>query len=159
MITSNISLEDFKNCAGTELEPSEWLLIDQTRIDCFADATNDHQFIHTDAEKAAASPFGTTIAHGFLSLSLLSHLMGQTMLIPEGTVMGINYGSDRVRYLQPVKVNSRVRSKATINEVKVKPGGQLLVKISVVVEIENEKRPALVADLLSLYIVKEQTNA
>ncbi len=155
MITSNISLEDFKNCAGTELEPSEWLLIDQTRIDCFADATNDHQFIHTDAEKAAASPFGTTIAHGFLSLSLLSHLMGQTMLIPEGTVMGINYGSDRVRYLQPVKVNSRVRSKATINEVKVKPGGQLLVKISVVVEIENEKRPALVAELLSLYIVKE----
>ena len=155
MITSNISLEDFKNCAGTELEPSEWLLIDQTRIDCFADATNDHQFIHTDAEKAAASPFGTTIAHGFLSLSLLSHLMGQTMLIPEGTVMGINYGSDRVRYLQPVKVNSRVRSKATINEVIVKPGGQLLVKISVVVEIENEKRPALVAELLSLYIVKE----
>ncbi len=154
-MNSNISLEDFKNCAGTELEPSEWLLVDQTRIDCFADATNDHQFIHTDVEKAAASPFGTTIAHGFLSLSLLSHLMGQTMLIPEGTVMGINYGSDRVRYLQPVKVNSRVRSKATINEVIVKPGGQLLVKISVVVEIENEKRPALVAELLSLYIVKE----
>lgn len=159
MITSNISLEEFKNCAGTELEPSDWLLIDQARIDCFADATNDHQFIHTDAEKAAASPFGTTIAHGFLSLSLLSHLMGQTMLIPEGTVMGINYGSDKVRYIQPVKVNSRVRCKATINEVQVRRGGQYMVKISAVIEIENERRPALIADLLSLYIVKEQTHA
>ena len=156
MITANISLEDFKNSAGTELEPSDWLLIDQERINCFADATNDHQFIHVDAEKAAASPFGTTIAHGFLSLSLLSHLVGQTMLVPEGTVMGINYGSDKVRYLQPVKVNSRVRSKATIMEITEKPGGQLLVKISVTVEIENEKRPALIAEILSLYIVKEQ---
>jgi acyl dehydratase len=156
MLKGNISLEDFKNSAGTELEPSAWLLIDQKRINCFADATNDHQFIHVDAEKAAASPFGSTIAHGFLSLSLLSHLMGQTMLIPEGTVMGINYGSDKVRYIQPVKVNSRVRCKATINEVKVRPGGQYLVRISAVIEIENEKRPALIAELLSLYIVKEQ---
>lgn len=156
MIKGNISLEDFKNSAGTELEPSAWLLIDQDRINCFADATNDHQFIHVDAEKAAASPFGTTIAHGFLSLSLLSHLMGQTMLVPEGTVMGINYGSDKVRYIQPVKVNSRVRCKATINEVKARPGGQYLIKISAVIEIENEERPALIAELLSLYIVKEQ---
>jgi acyl dehydratase len=156
MIKGNISLEDFKNSAGTELEPSDWLLIDQKRIDCFADATNDHQFIHVDAEKAAASPFGSTIAHGFLSLSLLSHLMGQTMLVPEGTVMGINYGSDKVRYIQPVKVNSRVRCKATINEVIARPGGQYLVRISAVIEIENEKRPALIAELLSLYIVKEQ---
>lgn len=156
MLKGNISLEDFKNSAGTELEPSAWLLIDQQRINCFADATNDHQFIHVDAEKAAASPFGTTIAHGFLSLSLLSHLMAENMLIPEGTVMGINYGSDKVRYIQPVKVNSRVRCKATINEVKARPGGQYLVKVSVVIEIENEKRPALIAELLSLYIVKEQ---
>ncbi|NOR20986.1 MAG: MaoC family dehydratase [Xanthomonadales bacterium] len=156
MITGNISLEEFKNSAGKELEPSDWLLIDQARIDCFAEATSDFQFIHVDAEKAAATPFGTTIAHGFLSLSLLSHLMSQTMLIPEGTVMGINYGSDKVRYLQPVKVNSRVRSKATIKEITENPGGQLLVKISVAVEIENEKRPALIAEILSLYIVKEQ---
>jgi len=155
MIKGNISLEDFKNSAGTELEPSDWLLIDQQRIDCFADATNDHQFIHVDAEKAAASPFGSTIAHGFLSLSLLSHLMGQTMLVPEGTVMGINYGSDKVRYLTPVKVNSRVRSIASIAEITEKPGGQFLVRISVAVEIENEKRPALVAEILTLYIVKE----
>jgi len=155
MISPNISLEDFKNSVGTELEPSDWLLIDQERINCFADATSDHQFIHVDEEKAAASPFGSTIAHGFLSLSLLSHLMGQTMLIPEGTIMGINYGSDKVRYLQPVKVNSRVRSKAKIEEITEKPGGQLLIKVSVAVEIENEDRPALIAEILSLYIVKE----
>jgi acyl dehydratase len=155
MIKGNISLEDFKSSAGKELEPSDWLLIDQQRINCFADATNDHQFIHVDAEKAAASPFGSTIAHGFLSLSLLSHLMGQTMLVPEGTVMGINYGSDKVRYLQPVKVNSRVRARAKIEEVSERPGGQFLVKTSVVVEIENDQRPALIAELLSLYIVKQ----
>ena len=156
MAKSNISLEDFKNSAGTELEPSDWLLIDQQRIDCFAEATNDHQFIHVDAEKAAATPFGSTIAHGFLSLSLLSHLMGQNMLVPRGTVMGINYGSDKVRYVQPVKVNSRVRCKSTINEVQHRRDGQYLAKISAVIEIENELRPALTAELLSLYIVKEQ---
>lgn len=157
MIEGNISVEDFKNCAGTELEPSEWLKIDQERIDCFADATSDHQFIHVDAEKAAATPFGSTIAHGFLTLSLLSHLMGPTMLIPRGTVMGINYGSDKVRFIQPVKVNARVRTKCKITDVKARPGGQFMVKVAVTVEIEGERRPALMADILSLYIVKEQS--
>ncbi len=155
MIEGNISVEDFKNSAGTELGPSDWLLIDQQRINCFADATNDHQFIHIDAEKAAATPFGTTIAHGFLSLSLISHLVGQIMLKPEGTVMGINYGSDKVRYLQPVKVDSRIRTRARIDRVSARPGGQYLVKYTVTVEIENEERPALIAEILSLYIVEE----
>ncbi len=155
MIEGNISVEDFKNSAGTELGPSDWLLIDQQRINCFADATNDHQFIHIDAEKAAATPFGTTIAHGFLSLSLISHLVGQIMLKPEGTVMGINYGSDKVRYLQPVKVDSRIRTRARIDRVSARPGGQYLVKYTVTVEIENEERPALIAEILSLDIVEE----
>ena len=155
MIEGNISVEDFKNAAGTELGPSDWLLIDQERINTFADATNDHQFIHVDAEKAAATPFGSTIAHGFLSLSLISHLVGQIMLTPEGTVMGINYGSDKVRYLQPVKVDSRVRTRARIDKVSARPGGQYLAKYTVTVEIENEERPALTAEILSLYIVKE----
>jgi len=154
MIEGNISVEGFKNSAGTELGPSDWLLIDQERINCFADATNDHQFIHVDAEKAAATPFGSTIAHGFLSLSLISYLAGQIMLNPEGTVMGINYGSDKVRYLQPVKVNSRIRARARIDKVNARPGGQFMVKYTVTVEIENEERPALVAELLSLYVVK-----
>ncbi len=155
MIEGNISVEDFKNSAGTELGPSDWLLIDQQRINIFADATNDHQFIHVDAEKAAATTFGSTIAHGFLSLSLISHLVGQIMLKPKGTVMGINYGSDKVRFLQPVKVNSRVRARARVEKVSVRPGGQFLVKSTITVEIENEQRPALVAEILSLYIVKE----
>ena len=154
MIEGNISLEEFKNSAGTQLKPSDWLLIDQARINVFADATSDHQFIHVDTEKAAATPFGSTIAHGFLTLSLLSHLMGQTMLIPHGTVMGINYGSNKVRFLQPVKVNSRVRTKARIESVSERPGHQFLLKSSVTVEIENEQRPALVAEILSLYVVK-----
>ena len=155
MIEGNISVKDFKNSAGTELGPSDWLLIDQDRINLFADATNDHQFIHVDAEKAAATPFGSTIAHGFLSLSLVSHLVGQIMLNPEGTVMGINYGSDKVRFLQPVKVNSRVRARARIEKVSARPGGQYLTKSTVTIEIENEDQPALVAELLTLYVVKE----
>ena len=155
MIEGNISVEDFKNSAGTELGPSDWLKIDQQRINLFADATSDHQFIHVDAEKAAATPFGSTIAHGFLSLSLISHLVGQIMLKPEGTVMGINYGSDKVRFLQPVKVNARVRARARIDKVSARPGGQYLVKYTVTVEIENEERPALIAEILSLYIIEE----
>ena len=157
MLNSTISLEDFKNSAGTELGPSDWLLIDQARIDCFADATSDHQFIHVDAEKAAATAFGSTIAHGFLSLSLVSHLVGQIMPKPAGIVMGINYGSDKVRFLQPVKVDNRVRAKARVEKVSARPGGQLLVKSLVTVEIENQDRPALIAEILSLYIVREST--
>ena len=156
MIKGNISVEDFKNSAGTELGPSDWLLIDQARIDRFADATNDHQFIHVDAEKSAATPFGSTIAHGFLSLSLISYLVGQIMLKPKGTVMGINYGSDKVRFLQPVKVNSRIRARARVERVSARPGGQFLIKSTVTIEIENEERPALIAEILSLYIIEEQ---
>jgi acyl dehydratase len=155
MIDGNMSVEEFKNSAGTRLGPSEWLLIDQERINRFADATSDHQFIHVDTEKAASTPFGSTIAHGFLSLSLVSHLVGQIMPKPEGTIMGINYGSDKVRFLQPVKVDSRVRAFARVEKVSVRPGGQLLVKSKVTVEIENEERPALIAEILSLYIVEE----
>ena len=150
----NISVEEFKNSAGTELGPSDWLLIDQDRIKQFAEATNDHQFIHVDAEKAAATPFGSTIAHGFLSLSLISHLVGQIMLIPEGTIMGVNYGSDKIRFIQPVKVDSRVRAHARVEKVNARPGGQYLTKLTVTIEIENEERPALVAQILSLYVVK-----
>ena len=114
MIDDNMSVEEFKNSAGTRLGPSDWLLIDQQRINLFADATSDHQFIHVDVEKAASTPFGSTIAHGFLSLSLVSALVGQIMPKPEGTIMGINYGLDKVRFLQPVKVNSRVRAFASM---------------------------------------------
>lgn len=153
MIEGNMSLEDFKSCEGKELEPSGWLLVDQARIDQFADATNDRQFIHIDPDRAATTPFGSTIAHGFLTLSLLSYLMGQHMPIPYGTTMGINYGSNKVRFLQPVKVNSRVRARTRIDSISERAGHQFLVKSTVSVEIENESRPALIAEILSLYIV------
>lgn len=154
MIKANISVEDFKKSAGTELGPSEWLLIDQERINRFADATNDYQFIHVDPEKAAATSFGSTIAHGFLSLSLLPHLLAQIMPIPEGIVMGINYGTDKVRFSLPVNVNSRVRARARIEKVSARSGGQFMVKTRVTLEIENRRRPAVIADLLSLYLVE-----
>jgi acyl dehydratase len=154
MIESNISIEDFKNSAGTELGPSDWLLIDQERINRFADATDDHQFIHVDPEKAAATPFGTTIAHGFLSLSVLPHLLSQIMPIPDGIVMGINYGTDKCRFSLPVNVDSRVRARARIERVSARSGGQFMVKTKVTLEVENRRRPAVVADILSLYVVE-----
>lgn len=152
MIKSNISIEDFKNSAGTELGPSDWLLIDQERINRFANATDDHQFIHVDPKKAAETPFGSTIAHGFLSLSILPHLLVQITPIPDAIVMGINYGTDKVRFSQPVNVNSRVRARARIEKVSARPGGQFMVKTRVTLEIENRRRPAVVADILSLYV-------
>ena len=154
MIQSNISIEDFRNSAGTELGPSDWLLIDQERINRFADATDDHQFIHVDPEKAAATPFGSTIAHGFLSLSILPHLLSQIMPIPDGIVLGINYGADRVRFSLPVNVNSRVRARARIEKVSARSGGQFMVKSRVTLEIEGRQRPAVVAEILSLYVVE-----
>lgn len=154
MIKSNISIEGFKNSAGTELGPSDWLLIDQERINRFADATDDYQFIHVDPEKAAETTFGSTIAHGFLSLSVLPHLLAQIMPIPDGLVMGINYGTDKVRFSQPVHVDSRVRARARIEKVNARSGGQYMVKTRVTLEIENRRRPAVVADILSMYVVE-----
>jgi len=154
MIKSNISIEGFKNSAGTELGPSDWLLIDQERINRFADATDDYQFIHVDPEKAAETTFGSTIAHGFLSLSVLPHLLAQIMPIPNGLVMGINYGTDKVRFSQPVHVDSRVRARARIEKVNARSGGQYMVKTRVTLEIENRRRPAVVADILSMYVVE-----
>ena len=129
-------------------------MIDQARINCFAEASSDRQFIHVDAEKAAATPFGSTIAHGFLSLSVLPHLLSQIMPIPDGIVMGINYGTDKVRFSQPVHVNNRVRARAKIEKVNARSGGQIMVKTRVTLEIENKRRPAVNADILSLYVVE-----
>ncbi len=152
-MSETVSLEVFAGLAGTSLEPSEWLEIGQQRINQFADATNDHQFIHVDPEKAKATPFGTTIAHGYLTLSLLSDLLGDCWPKPEGLVMGLNYGSDKVRYLNPVKVGQRVRAVGKIAELAEKRPGQWLVKTNVTVEIENESTPALIAEILSMFIV------
>lgn len=152
-MVETVTAEDLPRLAGKELPPSEWMAITQERVDQFAEATNDFQFIHVDPEKAAQTPFGGPIAHGFLSLSLLSYLNAQTAIVPENLVMGINYGSDKVRYLMPVRVGKRIRSRQTVLEVTEKKPGQWLTKTAVTVEIEGEETPALVAEILSMLVV------
>lgn len=135
---------------GQEIGVSDWFTIDQARIDAFADATLDHQFIHVDPEKAKLTPFGTTIAHGFLTLSLLPHLVTGLGVGVEGAVMGLNYGFDRIRFLAPVKVGSRVRARARLADFQQKSPGQYLISQEITIEIENEPRPALVATWLTM---------
>ena len=138
---------------GKEVGVSDWLTIDQSRIDAFADATLDHQFIHVDPEAAQMTPWGTTIAHGFLTLSLIPHLTGQCSVVPEGTVMAINYGSDKVRFLEPVKVGSDVRARVVLDDVTEKGSGRILFKSKVTIEIKDSEKPALVADTLAMFIL------
>ena len=152
-MATTIKTEDIPGLAGKQLEPSPWLEITQERVNQFADATNDHQFIHVDPDKASQTPFGGPIAHGFLSLSLLSYLNAQQATLPENLVMGVNYGSDKVRYLMPVRVGKRIRSHQTIREVTEKNPGQWLIKTDVSVEIDGEETPALVAEILSMWVV------
>lgn len=153
---STISIDEFSQLGGTELEPSPWLEITQDRVDLFADATNDHQFIHVDPERAGTTPLGGTIAHGYLTLSLLSDMLGTRWPMPEGLVMGLNYGSDKVRYLAPVKVGQRIRAVGQIAEIAEKRPGQWLLKTNVTVEIQDESTPALIAEILSMFIVDAQ---
>lgn len=146
-----VPLEKLADYVDEPLPPSGWMTIDQQQIDRFADATHDHQFIHVDAEKAAATPFGTTIAHGFLTLSLVSHFLGECGIAPDNVQMAINYGSDKVRFLEPVKVDSEVRAQARLLDVREKRPGQVLIKTRVTIEIRGADNPALVADILSLF--------
>ena len=148
-----IPVENLNDYIGKEIGHSDWFLVDQERINQFADVTIDHQFIHIDEEKSKKGPFGSTIAHGFLTLSLLTHLTETCRLIPEGTVMGINYGFDKVRFINPVKVNSRIRATVKPLSAVERNPGQWLLKSEVNVEIENEEKPALVSEWLSLVFV------
>ena len=148
-----VKKEDLVNYVGKETGVSDWFLIDQERINDFADVTKDHQFIHIDPEAAAKTPFGTTIAHGFLSLSMLAYLASDSTIGVEGVVMGINYGFDKVRFLSPVKVDSKIRARVTLAEVTEKPGNRILMKNSITVEIEGEKHPALIADWLTMVVI------
>lgn len=144
------SLTEIKSRIGDEVGISSWISVDQPRIDAFADATDDRQFIHVDSESAAQTPFGGTIAHGFLSLSLLSRMGAEAMLLSDGTKMAINYGLDRVRFLAPVRSGSRVRGRFTLDLVEDKAPGQVLMHHTVTVEIEGEEKPALTAVWLTL---------
>lgn len=141
---------ELKNYIGKDLGHSDWLTVDQERINQFAECTGDHQFIHVDPEKAKLTPFGTTIAHGFLSLSLIPMLTSSLLIMPQGMKMGVNYGLDTVRFIQPVKVNSRVRAQVTLLDVTEKNPGQWLLKSKVTLEIEGQEKPAYIAESLAL---------
>ncbi len=145
-----VSKEELLASGGKDLGHSDWFEIDQERINAFADATLDHQFIHVDPEAAAKTPFGGTIAHGFLTLSMLPYLMKELTLIPENVMMGVNYGFNSLRFINPVAVNSKIRAAATIKEVVEKKPGQILVTYSVAIEIEGVDKPALVAEWLGM---------
>ena len=129
---------------------SDWLVIDQQRIDEFADATEDRQFIHVDPAAATQTPFGGTIAHGFLTLSLLSRMAADVMLVPDTTRMAVNYGLDRVRFIAPVRAGSRVRGRFTLDAVDDKAPGHLLLRHTVTVDIDTSDKPALTAQWLGL---------
>jgi len=135
---------------GQEIGVSGWLTVDQERITAFADATEDRQFIHVDPEAAARTPFGGTIAHGFLTLSLLSRMAAETILVPDTAKMVVNYGLDRVRFLAPVRSGKRVRGRFILDGVEEKAPGQILLRHTVSVEIEDEDKPALLAVWLTL---------
>ena len=148
-----VPVAELKDYVGKELGRSEWLTIDQERINLFAEATGDYQFIHVDPVKAAQTPFGSTIAHGFLSLSLIPKLMEDILILPQGVKMVVNYGLDSVRFIQPVKVDSKVRLKVDMVEVTEKKPGQWLLKATATLEIEGSDKPAYIAEPLSLCFV------
>lgn len=146
-----VSLEQAQEGVGREIGRSPWRTVSQGMIDKFADATDDHQFIHVDPARAAAeTPFGGTIAHGFLSLSLLSTLAYETIPPIAGTGIGVNYGFDRVRFAAPVKSGARVRARFVLAEMTVRPSGWLHLNYDVTVEIEGSAKPALTARWLTL---------
>ncbi|WP_417486080.1 MaoC family dehydratase [Maricaulis sp.] len=144
---------DLAALVGTEIGVSDWTEITQDQINTFADVTDDHQFIHIDPEKAAKTPFGGTIAHGFLTLSMLSSLAGGTALVLDGIVMGINYGFEKVRFLTPVRAGRKIRGRFTLSEAVERNPGQWMLKYDVIVEIEGEDKPALMAQWLTLQVV------
>ncbi|WP_207828913.1 MaoC family dehydratase [Pseudomonas sp. 43(2021)] len=148
-----VPVTELSQYVGKELGRSAWLKIDQQRINLFAEATGDFQFIHVDPEKAAKTPFGSTIAHGFLTLSLIPKLIEDILILPEGLKMVVNYGLDSVRFIQPVKVDSQVRLKVDLAEVTEKKPGQWLLKAIATLEIDGEEKPAYIAESLSLCFV------
>jgi len=148
-----VSLDELQGRVGTEVGVSGWLTIDQARINAFADTTEDRQFIHVDPEAAAQTPFGGTVAHGFLSLSMLSRMAAEAMLIPDSVTMAVNYGLDRVRFIAPVKSGQRIRGRFVLDSIEEKAPGQLLLRHSVTVEIEGVEKPALTAQWLGLLFI------
>jgi len=145
---------------GRELGVSEWVAVDQDRIDRFAACTGDRQWIHVDVERARREgPFGGPIAHGYLSLSLIAAMVMELGVIPPDAATGLNYGLDRVRFIAPVKAGTRVRTRASLLAAEAQSGGRVLLKLNCTLEIEGEAKPALVAELLCLLIGKRDASS
>lgn len=149
MAERTLTFDDLRASVGQELGVSEWVLIDQERIDAFANCTGDHQWIHVDVARARKrSPFRTTIAHGFLTLSLIGALIQELRIVPETTQAAVNYGLDKVRFLYPVKAGSRVRLRCRLMSMEDKGPRQYLLKAENTIEIDGEEKPALIAETL-----------
>jgi len=147
------ALASIDQFVGRELGVSDWITVDQERINQFAECTGDKQWIHVDVERARReSPFGTTIAHGFLTLSLLPMLQSSLGIVPSGVKAALNYGLDRVRFVTPVKVGSRIRDRVTLVAAEDKGGGRTLITTRQTVDIEGEDKPAMVADTLTMLL-------
>jgi len=146
-------------CVGRELGVSNWITVDQERIDAFAACTGDRQWIHVDVERAKReSPFGGPIAHGYLILSLVAAMVTQLGVVPPDAASALNYGLDKVRFIAPVKAGARVRMRAKLASAEPQNGGRLLLKLQSTVEIEGEAKPAVVADLLCMLIGKGEAS-
>jgi acyl dehydratase len=152
-MAQTVTRQELDGKVGQALGASDWFLIDQARVDAFADVTLDHQFVHVDLERAKATPFGGTIAHGFLTLSLLVHLCLPFIPTLANRKLVVNYGFDKVRFSAPVKVGKRIRALCKLAEVSERKPGNVIMRVDVTVEIEGEAKPALVAEWLSLHVV------
>jgi acyl dehydratase len=148
-----VSPDQLADHINKEVGVSDWIEIDQARINQFAEATGDHQYIHVDPERAAQTPFGTTIAHGFLTMSLMVIMGYEASIKLENSVMGINYGFDKLRFINPVKVGSRIRGRFVLLSAEEKKPNHYLLKHEVTVEIEGEEKPALIAEWLGMTVL------
>ena len=153
MVIPGYSMATAAQFAGRELGTSDWVIVDQARINQFADCTGDRQWIHVDADRARReSPFGGPIAHGYLTLSLVASTAMQLGLIPPDAASGLNYGLDKVRFVAPVKAGARVRARVNLASAEPQSGGRLLLKLQCTLEIEGEPKPALVAEMLCMLV-------
>jgi acyl dehydratase len=152
-VGETVTRQELEGQIGAPLGVSEWFLVDQERVNAFADVTLDHQFVHIDPERARATPFKGTIAHGFLTLSLLVHLCLPFIPTLADRKLLVNYGFDKVRFSAPVKVGKRIRAVGKLGDVSERKPGNVILRIDVTVEIEGEDKPAVVAEWLSLHVV------
>jgi acyl dehydratase len=152
-MAKTVTRKELDALVGTQLGVSDWFLVDQERVNRFADVTLDHQFVHVDVERARQTPFGGTIAHGFLTLSLLVPLCLDFIPVIANRKLVVNYGFDKVRFTAPVRVGKRIRANSKLASVEERKPGNVITKISVTVEIENEDKPAVAAEWLSLHVI------